>query len=213
MLISIQNGCNHKALTEASQIGDTEQIKFILDYLPTRRHPVVANTLISIITGIDNRTAVFNACTLSIADAIETIIGQGADINSKNEYGRTALMEASIIGKVKIVELLLRNRALSHLKDKHGYTSLMLASEYGRYDVVELLLGCESDTKALVAKNKNGWSALMLASWNCHSQCVKILLKRGARVNAEFLEMWLSSATRAEVRNIIKTQLGMPAAL
>lgn len=189
-------------------------MKFILDYLPTQRHPVIANALISIIvTGIDNRRVKQDPSTLPIADAIEVIIGQGANVNSKNEDGRTALMEASRIGKVKIIELLLKKGALSYLKDKHGYTSLMLASEFGQYDVIELLLGYNSDLKALVAQNKNGWSALMLASWNCHSQCVKILLKKGARVNTEFLEMWLSSARRAEVRNIIRTQLGMSAAL
>jgi ankyrin repeat protein len=178
-------------------------VKLILENLPTPRHPVVANTLISIII-----TSIDNSSTLSIADAIKVIIDQGGDVNSKNEDGRTALMEASRIGKVKMVELLLKKGASSRLNDKHGYTSLMLASECGQYDVIEHLLGHTSDSKALITKNKSGWSALMLASWNCHSQCVKLLLKNGARVDAGFLEMWLSSIRRTAVRNIIKTQLG-----
>ena len=32
---------------------------------------------------------------------------------------------------------------------------------------------------------QDGWTALMVASRNCHTECVKVLLDRGADVNMQ----------------------------
>ncbi len=54
---------------------------------------------------------------------------KGAEVDSKDEYGRTALMVAAGADNAKVVRLLLERGAEVNSKDKNDKTALMCASE------------------------------------------------------------------------------------
>lgn len=69
---------------------------------------------------------------------IEKLLGEGADRDAQNRYGRTALMFAAESGHAAAVAALGGNRAL---RDRDGKTAIMLAAEAGHAEAVRALLG------------------------------------------------------------------------
>lgn len=72
-------------------------------------------------------------------ECVKTCIENGADSNSKNQYGNTALMWASSEGFTKIAELLLKSGADPNAVDIYGKTSLYFA-KLKKYKDIEKLL-------------------------------------------------------------------------
>lgn len=64
---------------------------------------------------------------------------EGADVNTKDEYGMTALMWAAYHGQADVVRLLLDKGADATVTDQTGLTALDIASAKGHRRVVELL--------------------------------------------------------------------------
>jgi ankyrin repeat protein len=60
---------------------------------------------------------------------VELLLQNGADIESRNEYGATALYQAAEFGNTEI-----------EAKDKEGQTALMAAAGWGRVENMQLLL-------------------------------------------------------------------------
>jgi len=58
-----------------------------------------------------------------------------------------------------------------------GRHPIHYASDYGQHDVIKYLLDNGADVNA---KDKHGISALLAAIWEGHTECVKLLLERGA---------------------------------
>jgi serine/threonine-protein phosphatase 6 regulatory ankyrin repeat subunit B len=58
----------------------------------------------------------------------------------------------------------------------------MFASEKGNSDVVDLLLP-KIDIDNVNLQNKDGWTALMLASYHGHINIINLLINYGADVN------------------------------
>ena len=58
-----------------------------------------------------------------------------------------------------------------------GFTALMYVAYYGRMEIAELLIKHGANVKA---KNKYGWTGLMLAEKNDHTETAKLLRKYGA---------------------------------
>ena len=137
---------------------------------------------------------------------VNSLIELGAQVDLQDNDGRSALMDASRSGNDVTVNILLACEAKSNMKDKNGETSLMMACRYGYDSVVTVLL--ENTVAIIDLKNNEDWSALMLASWNCHKECVKILLKHGASVERRFLKTWLFSPRCVEILDIIEWELG-----
>lgn len=73
----------------------------------------------------------FAACSSGKVDAIERLIGEGADIHAVNHQGMTGLHVAADSGCAKAVEYLLSQGADIEAKDAHGNTPLVLATLYG----------------------------------------------------------------------------------
>lgn len=115
-------------------------------------------------------------------EKIRQLIGEGIDINGKNEFGDTALFRAARRGHTEIVRLLLDSGANPNLQNHAGWNSLHTASVQGYTDIVKMLLdaGIYVDNR-----NKNGWTPLFLAAGSGHVEIVRMLLEAVADIHAE----------------------------
>ena len=114
-------------------------------------------------------------------DAVIELVGKGAKVNEKDEYGFTALIWASKYGHLRIAETLIESRTDVNQKDDSGWSALMFASNQGHLGIVELLIEKGADVNQ---KSKyEGTTALIKASENGHLEIVETLIEKGADVN------------------------------
>ena len=73
------------------------------------------------------------------ADAMSTLLAEGADVDQRGRGGHTALMVAAILSHVDIARLLLAAGADVQLKDSLGLTARDWAERRGSWDVAQLL--------------------------------------------------------------------------
>ncbi len=113
---------------------------------------------------------------------VQSLIGQGTDVNQKDNGGMTALMWAAIEGHLDVAKVLLAKGADVNAKNKAGWTALMAAALKGDTKTVEMLLTKGTDVNA---KDEIGWTALFYAISAAKLPIVKALLDNGANVNLE----------------------------
>jgi cytohesin len=114
------------------------------------------------------------------ADALKLLLERGADVNATNHAGATALMRAG--GNYEKVRLLVQHGAKVNARSALGNTPLLVtARPYGAAKSVELLLNAGAHVNAT---NIFGASALMAAAASGDLDTVRLLVKRGADVNA-----------------------------
>ena len=79
---------------------------------------------------------------------VKLLLEKGADIESKDDYGRTPLSWAAEGGHKAVVKLLLEKGADMESKDDYGQTPLSWAAEGGHEAVVQLLLEKGADIES-----------------------------------------------------------------
>jgi len=72
--------------------------------------------------------------------SVEWLLGQGAEINTQNDFGNTPLMEAATLGYFEMCRFLLAHGADLSIKDKTDDTAISGVAYRGRQKVLELLL-------------------------------------------------------------------------
>jgi len=89
------------------------------------------------------------AAYFGLKEAMITLLENGHDLNSKDDYGQTPLSWAAEKGHAAVVMLLLEKGVKLETKDKNGQTPLSWAAEKGHEAVVKLLLekGAELESK------------------------------------------------------------------
>ena len=119
-------------------------------------------------------TALQLAAYIGKSDAVDFLLGSGADINaiSRNPTGYTALTGAVARGHQNIVLTLLERGANPNHRYEGGFTPLMEAAASGNVEVTKLLLGHGADRTIRL----NGKTALDLA------------LEKGQRDTAQLLK-------------------------
>ncbi len=110
----------------------------------------------------------------------ERLLAAGQDVNATNAQGMTPLIKAIIRGKEPFVRLFLSHGADPNQALPNGNTPLMLAIRC-KDQLCNLLLNCGAhfDTK-----DDGGMTALMVAASERNPTATRLLLERGADVNA-----------------------------
>ncbi|KAF7555607.1 hypothetical protein G7Z17_g2037 [Cylindrodendrum hubeiense] len=159
-----------------------------------------------------NMTGVHVAAYFGLLTPIKALHKNGADLESRDSYGRTPLSWAAQRDNVNIVEWLLENGADPNSKATatfmHGCTPLWFAAQNGHKSVVEVLLAnkeIESDSKIV-----EGQTPLSRASRNGHESVVKLFLDNGANVNSidDNCRTPLSLAAKNGHEAVVRTLLG-----
>ncbi len=140
---------------------------------------------------------------------VRLLVENGAGVNARSGYGKTPLLlAASYDGGAGTVKFLLNKSADPAAKDKTGATTVILAAESGNVAALELLIKKGVDVNAktgpgfnefqfgtvtavrqemqeLRAEANVGFTALMVAAEGENIEAVKLLLAKGADVNAK----------------------------
>jgi ankyrin repeat domain-containing protein 17 len=123
-------------------------------------------------------------------------LSRGADVHAQIETNRnTALTLACFRGQHECVDLLLKYNANVEHRAKTGLTPLMEAASGGYVAVGEALLRAGADVNAAPVPSSRD-SALTIAADKGHDKFVKLLLSKGAQVDARnkkgCTSLWLS---------------------
>lgn len=137
-------------------------------------------------SGPDQGESIPSAGTLIAAvdagdlDAVQRLIGQGADANARVRGDGTALIRAAKRGDLAIVEELLSQGADVDLASRGDGNPLIAAAMAGHRDVVARLLAADARVDAIVPGDE---TALINAARQGHLEIVKQLIGHGANVN------------------------------
>ena len=131
--------------------------------------------------GLDLVRMCSNTGTMTATETANAVglIGQGADLHAKANYGLTPLHWACYNGHAEVAKALLEKGADVHAKDNVGWTPLHYACENGHAEVVKALLEKGADVHA---KDNDGRTPLPL-HWACangHHDIAAMLRAKGA---------------------------------
>ncbi len=132
--------------------------------------------------GPDGTTPLIWAAYNGDADLVQRLLKAGADANAKNEFGTFALGEAAIGGYTDVIAALLQGGADADLTNPEGETPLMEVARTGNVEAATLLLDAGADVNAIELWGQQ--SALMWAAAQKQPAMIKLLIARGADVNA-----------------------------
>lgn len=72
-------------------------------------------------------------------DQVKALLDDGADVDSKDDFGLTPLIYAASLGYTDLVKLLIERGADVRYKDETGATALKAATSAGHTSVIDLL--------------------------------------------------------------------------
>jgi len=126
--------------------------------------------------------------------AVESLIARGADLDAKDDDidGDLRLHRAASNGHAAVVQLLIENQANVDVRNGYGYTALHYAAMSGNSRTAELLLDAGAyaeahiDTTEMYTRPPHQLkiTPLHLAAWHGKMDIVRLLLARGAKVDA-----------------------------
>jgi hypothetical protein len=114
--------------------------------------------------------------------AAARLLGEGADVDAKNNQGDTALLLAAKSGKIDTARLLIEKGANIEAKNNVGETALIAACTSGHAEIAQLLVekGAATD-----ARDDGGATPLMYAGLGGNTAIIDLLLLKGANINAQ----------------------------
>ena len=138
---------------------------------------------------------------------VQRLIGSGANVNAKNDYGATPMSEAALLADAAILKALLDAGADVESANADGQTALMVVARSGRVDATTLLLSRGARVNAV--EGWRGQTALMWATAQSHPDVVRLLIAAGADVNARStVNDWARQVT-AEPRAVYRPAGGL----
>ena len=108
-------------------------------------NPVIIELMLSHVTSIDSitnkgATALMIAAANDKLQAVEHLVGKGADPSLKSNSGRNSLHSASQGGNTTVIEKILSYGVDIESRTKDGSTPLMIAQRNGKAEAVTYLL-------------------------------------------------------------------------
>ncbi|XP_066499851.1 ankyrin repeat domain-containing protein 50 [Hoplias malabaricus] len=164
-------GSGTKTFLDAMNSGKVHLARFVLDALDGR--------IINSKTESSRTPLMFAVCLQdhgTRSKFTQLLLEKGADVNSRDEHGRTALSLACELGHLDAVKILVQFNADPEVTDSWGNSALMYAAYGGHSQVLEFLirsfkrLGLKLDRT-----NQAGHSAVQVADYLGHVQCVQVL--------------------------------------
>uniref|UniRef100_A0A8C7MDH8 Ankyrin repeat domain 52 n=1 Tax=Oncorhynchus kisutch TaxID=8019 RepID=A0A8C7MDH8_ONCKI len=106
-------------------------------------------------------------------------------LDVRDAGGRTALYLAAQKGHAQCLEVLLSHGVSCHLRERRNkWTPLHVAASNGQTDCLLMLVNRGEKADIIDIADVQGQTALMLAALGSHTDCVHILLEKGAGVDA-----------------------------
>jgi ankyrin repeat protein len=176
----LEKGCDTTAVMDggvsplhvASHHGYIEIMKLLLDYGFNKNSQK------------DNgSTPLLTACAAGHLQAAAFLIQYGCDVNKSDYEGWTALAVASC-GKFEELAIMLIDVGCDLTIGPREMTPLHLASRKGCLKVIQKL----TEVGVVERKTSDGWTALMLASYNGHIAIAKHLIQHGSDVNTKTMD-------------------------
>jgi ankyrin repeat protein len=164
-----KNETGDPLLLTAAAVGSVEAMRLLVD------------------AGADvNAQNAFGATALIWAAAdmskVQLLLDRGANVNIASKSGRTAVMVAAMSeGAAPIVRLLASKGADLKAKDAFQNTLLIAAATGNDIDTMRLALDAGVDASAATV---TGVTPLFMASYHANLPAVRLLLSKGARVDA-----------------------------
>jgi ankyrin repeat protein len=143
----------------------------------------------------DGTTALIWAAYNADAELVGRLLRAGADADAQNAFGTSALAEAAIGGYTDVIAALLDGGATADLANPEGETPLMAVARTGNVEAATRLLDAGADVNAIELWGQQ--SALMWAAAQHQPEMIKLLISRGADVDAR-------GAVRHWERKVIK---------
>lgn len=140
-------------------------------------------------------TALFYAVTLGHADATVKLLDLGADPNRQDRKGRSPGHCGCAKGQFETVKLLNARGANLWLRNARGDLPVHEAAGSGRIELVEWLL--QQKPNHINSSSNDGRTILHIAAGNDNIDMCKMLIEKGADVNAVY----------RNVKNVVKTPL------
>jgi ankyrin repeat protein len=129
------------------------------------------------------------------------LVEQGADVMSRDRYGRTPLHEASKSGKLEAVQFLIDHGSLVTAQAKDGSTPLHEASRSGNVEIARFLVEHGADP---TVQDENGSTPLHKAPYSLQGsmEVVRFLVEHGAEPAA------LNKDESTPLHNVLNVQQG-----
>ncbi|GAU98812.1 hypothetical protein RvY_09905 [Ramazzottius varieornatus] len=98
---------------------------------------------------------------------------------------------------------LIDKKAIDIRKPVDGRAPIHYAADYGQKEVIEYLISKGADVNAV---DKHGISALLAAIWEGHTDCVRLLLQKGASKDGKSPDgtSYLDCAEKTEIKSLLR---------
>jgi ankyrin repeat protein len=113
---------------------------------------------------------------------VRRLLRAGADVSIANDYGATPMGLAAEVGNADMIAVLLEAGAHADSPDPDGMTALQMVARTGNVKAAQLLLDAGATVDA--RERWGGQTALMWASARRHPEMMRLLIAKGADVNA-----------------------------
>uniref|UniRef100_UPI003AAD9DCE serine/threonine-protein phosphatase 6 regulatory ankyrin repeat subunit C isoform X1 n=2 Tax=Centroberyx gerrardi TaxID=166262 RepID=UPI003AAD9DCE len=173
---TLKNSKGYSAVHYAAAHGNKQHLELLLEISFNCLGEVESNVPVSPL-----HLAAYNGHCEALRLLSETLVS----LDVRDIEGRTALHLAVQRGFARCVEVLLKHQASCTLKEhKHKWTPLHAAAAEGQMDCLLILVNKEETADIIDSIDEQGQTALMLAALGSHTDCVHILLEKGAEADA-----------------------------
>jgi len=140
---------------------------------------ILGGVMFSFIKNIFNKT-LHKACVKGDIEAVKQFLGDGVDVNAKDDGYRTPLHFAAHSGHTETAKFLIGSGADVDAKDSRRWTPLHEATDWRHEEIVELLIAAGADVNA---QTDDGLTPLGHAER--HPEIADLLRKHGGKTGEE----------------------------